>query len=217
MKISDKTFKILENYSKIDPKGISMYFNKGSTQMICNKGKTIFSEVTLDENFKEEFGIFDLKRFIQTLSLFENPDLEFEGKEIFISEGQAKLTFRTTDKTVIITPKKSMSDVEMDLIEKITLSKEVFQRVLSSASVLGSPDFVIEGDGNNVYITVKNNSDESADKFRLKICQTSKTFSKSLDVGSLKLINHNYDVHVSENLVKFESKEAELSYWLPVS
>ena len=57
MKLSDKTIKLLKNFSSINQ---SILFKEGSKLRTISVMKNILAEATVDEEFPKDFGIYDL-------------------------------------------------------------------------------------------------------------------------------------------------------------
>jgi len=47
--------------------------------------KNIMGKSTVEEHFDTEFGIWDLNKFLGTISLFEDPEFDFQEKYVIIS------------------------------------------------------------------------------------------------------------------------------------
>ena len=71
MKLSDKTIKLLKNFSSINQ---SILFKEGSKLRTISVMKNILAEATVDEEFPKDFGIYDLVQFLNGLDLHETPE-----------------------------------------------------------------------------------------------------------------------------------------------
>ena len=78
MKLSDKTIKLLKNFSSINQ---SILFKEGSKLRTISVMKNILAEATVDEEFPKDFGIYDLVQFLNGLDLHETPELDFTRDE----------------------------------------------------------------------------------------------------------------------------------------
>ena len=83
MKIDDKIIEILKNFSELNP---SIIINEGNKLETFSLSKTILAQSILPVVFDKKFAIYDLKRFIQTLKVFKNPELIFHDKYVIIKE-----------------------------------------------------------------------------------------------------------------------------------
>jgi len=90
MKISKRTLDILKNYASINS---NLLVKPGNTLSTISPVKNILSEVEVAENFEVEFGIWDLNKFLGTISLFNDPEFEFDDKSVTISGSTTHLLF----------------------------------------------------------------------------------------------------------------------------
>ena len=70
MNLSEKTFNLLKNFSTINQ---SILFKKGNTLRTMSVMKNILAEADIEENIPQDFAIYDLVRFLNGISLFEEP------------------------------------------------------------------------------------------------------------------------------------------------
>ena len=76
MKLSESTLSLLKNFSTINQ---SLLFKQGSRLRTISVMKKILAEVTIDEEFPKDFGIYDLNQFLNGLGLHQSPELDFEN------------------------------------------------------------------------------------------------------------------------------------------
>ena len=69
MKLSQRTIQILRNYSSINP---SVKFEAGTILKTVSPNKTMLAKATLSDTIDSDFAIYDLSRFLGTMSLFLN-------------------------------------------------------------------------------------------------------------------------------------------------
>ena len=95
MKLSDKTIKLLKNFSSINQ---SILFKEGSKLRTISVMKNILAEATVDEEFPKDFGIYDLVQFLNGLDLHETPELDFTRDEhVVIKEGKMRSKYFFAD------------------------------------------------------------------------------------------------------------------------
>jgi hypothetical protein len=216
MKLSDKTLTILENFSKISS---SAFFFPGKTQKVMTPAKSIYAQADFDEEFPIEFGIYDLTKFLSVLSLFNNPELEFDAKFVTIKNDSSEATFWFTPKDLIsnavVDPSKSIKLNAVDLA--FGLSKEDYKYLKSSASVMGLPNFIIEGDGKSINLLVKDADTATSNKMSKRVGETTDTFEFVGDISNLRMLDDDYDVQVSKKgIIEFTSKNNSLKYWVAI-
>jgi hypothetical protein len=78
MKLSTNTLSVLKNFSIINE---GIYVKKGNVVETISKQKNILARAELPESFDNEFGIYDLNKFLGVISLQkDNPEIEFDDK-----------------------------------------------------------------------------------------------------------------------------------------
>ena len=91
MKLSENTVGFLKNYATINQ---SLEFREGKLLRTVSPLNTILASVEISEDFPKTFPIYELNRFLGTLSLFNDPDLDFEKDEyLIIREGKKRNKF----------------------------------------------------------------------------------------------------------------------------
>ena len=81
MKLSKGTLDILKNFSNINP---SITFKEGQELSTLSIQKNILSRAVVEETFPRNFAIYDLQQFLSGVSLFENPELDFDNPNYVI-------------------------------------------------------------------------------------------------------------------------------------
>ena len=72
MKFSENTISVLKNFSSINP---SVMFKSGNTVRTISPQKTVMATATIGETFSSNAGVYDLGRFLATLTLFDGFDV----------------------------------------------------------------------------------------------------------------------------------------------
>jgi len=210
MKLTAKTFQVLKNFSSINQ---SIYFTQGNKIRTISPMKTIMAEATVQEMFPRDFGIYDLNQFLGVLSLFEEPDLDFDTSYLTVSsEDKAKSDYFYADKSMIVVPPDKTLDLP-DTPISFTLSDGVLRRVLQAANVLGLPEIVVRGDGEEISIRAMNTKNTTSNSFNYTVGVTDKKFSMVFKVENLKLQQGAYDVTISsKGISQFKATDGNLIY-----
>ena len=74
MKLTNETINVLKNFSTINQ---NLVIKEGSSISTMSAMKNIIAKATVEEKFEKEFAIYDLNEFLSALSLFTNPNLDF--------------------------------------------------------------------------------------------------------------------------------------------
>lgn len=214
LKLDQNTLNTLKNFSKISP---SIAIDQGSFLKSINASKTIFGWAEVQAVFPQSFAIFDLNRFIATLSLFKEPELTFEDRYVVVSDDTIgkKVKYVYADaKLVPQTPAKKIT-IQSPLVT-VTLTNDVFKSVEKAHSVLGLPNILISGDGTSVSIQCADVKNSTGDNYSYKIGETDKTFNVIFNYDNLKIISADYDVTIAKGISHFVTKDKTLEYFIAV-
>ena len=91
MKVSDRTTNLLKNYANINQ---SLEFRAGKVLRTVSPLNTILASVEIEEDFPQTFPIYELGRFLGTLDLFKNPELDFTDNGVSITDDNHEATYR---------------------------------------------------------------------------------------------------------------------------
>ena len=215
MKLSSDTINLLKNFASINQ---GIYFKQGKTIKTVSPQKNIMAEVTVDESFPVDFGVYDLNNFLSVISLHkDDPTLNFEDKNILISglKGRSKIKYRFCEPTMIVVPPEKnivMPDPEI----RFTLNAEDFDWVLRAAAVLSSPHIAIESDGEKVFVSTIDLQNDSAHTDSIEIADgNGDKYRMIFKTENLKMISGTYEVSLSsKGISHFKNKNKNLQYWI---
>ena len=212
MKLSNDTRDVLKNYATINANLLVKTGNKISTM---SQMKNIVSIAELPDNFEQEFAIYDLTEFLSAMSLFNDPELEFNENNVRMWEGYQSLKYFYSDPTVVTTPK---SDITMpDAEAKFTLKQNTFNQILKASSVLGVPDMVLDtGDVGIMLLRVSDRKNDTSNNFSIEVGEGAKPNQKFFfTVENLKLLSGDYDVEVStKGISRFKNVNKNIEYYI---
>jgi hypothetical protein len=78
---------LLKNYAAINS---NIVIRSGNIIRTISPTKNIFCEATVSEEFPIDFGIYDLSKFLATISMFKDPTFDFEDTHVVISSKGSK-------------------------------------------------------------------------------------------------------------------------------
>ena len=212
MKLSDRTVNLLRNFSTINQ---SILFKQGTKLRTISVMKNILAEANVDEDFPQEFGVYDLGQFLNSLSLFQEPELNFTGESfVTVKEGKQRSKYFFSDPSVIVSPPdKSITLPTVDV--EFTLKSAQLDRLLKAAAVYHLTDLSIVGDGKEIKLKVHDRKNETSNDFSIIVGVTDKTFELHFKVENIKIVPGTYDVRVSRKLLsEFKSSEYDLTYYI---
>ena len=215
MKLSEHTTSVLKNFASINQ---NLVIKEGKTISTMSAMKNIVAKAEVDEDFPREIAIYDLNEFLAALSLFTNPVLDFSENFVMITEeGKTgnSLKYFYSDPSVVTTPS---SDITMPKTEvNYSLDSSDLSKVQRAASVIGSPDLVLEKNGVGSYLTVKDKKNDTANNYSLDVdVEGQGDYNFYFKVENLKLMPLTYDVKVSsKNISHFKSQTSNaVEYWI---
>lgn len=216
MKLSKDTLAIFKNFSMINTNLMLLPGNKVST---ISYEETLVGYAEIQEDIPANFGIYDLPEFLGALSLFEDPDLEFNTTHVKIKNDKQSIKFFSAEQSLLKTP--VMIDNTPGIVTKFpksdikfSLSAEQLTTILKTASVLKSSDISIIGADDKLKIVVGDKKNSTANKFEIILGDTDTEFSANIKIQNLKLIPGAYDVEISKKKVsKWTNTSAKLTYF----
>jgi gp45 sliding clamp, C terminal len=209
MKFETRTMQILKNFAMINP---SMLFREGNVQSTIAAQKTILARTTIRENIPQEFAIFDLSRFIGVLSLFSDPDIEFDESKVLISQGRQAVAYTFAEPELIVAPPAKTPKVENPEVT-FQLTGEALQATVRALGALQATHIIVEGDGENVTIGVGKPSDPTSDTFKIEVGLSNHSFKFAFKAENVKILPGDYNVEISsKNIARFSCSDVE--YWI---
>jgi hypothetical protein len=211
MKLSNETVALFKNFAGINSNLLLKSGNKLST---ISAQKNVMSDATVSETFPD-FGIYDLNEFLGAMSLFDDPDLDFQDKYVSISQGSMKIKFFAADAAVLTAPQKAITFPEAEV--NFSITSQMLNMIQKTASVLRSPDVSIVGDGSTITAVVGDKKNATGNSFSEPVGTTDKTFKVNLKVENLKMLPGDYAVSISSKKIsRFKSTSSDLVYYVAV-
>ena len=147
--MKQETLTVLKNFASINK---SIRIREGKQLMIFNANIPLFAVATVEDEFPKSFSLYDLNQWLSTLSLFNEPQINFQEKHMEISSGRIKAKYRyspatiTSDQPDFIPPMPSTHF-------SFYLPKEQLQEILKAASVMGLKELEFSRNGLKLYTT----------------------------------------------------------------
>jgi hypothetical protein len=216
MKISDDTVTILKNFSTINQ---SLLFKEGNVLRTISPLKTVYVEAVVSEDFPKTCALYDLNKFLAKISLYKQPVLNFDEDKVFIltEDSRRKDYIKYASVKVITTPPDKGIDLGQVAVS-FDLSEEDLDWMRKSAGISGSPNFVFESDGENVWFVASDVKDDAADVSRIQIGKgNDSVFKVVLKVENFKMIAGSYNVSVSKKGVAlFSNIKLNIKYYVAI-
>jgi hypothetical protein len=211
MKIDTDTLLVLKNFAKINP---SILIQEGNVLKTISTNKTIMAKATVSTTFPKRCAIYNLDKFLSTLSLYNDPELEFSDKKVMLTDKDKNGHCTYADESMITkAPEKELNLPSVDASFRLTNAN--LKDIEKALGVLGVPEIVVTGDGSDISIQAADTKNPSGDVYSIKIGVTDKIFKVIFKSENIKIIPGDYDVDISaKGISRFQGKEAE--YWIAV-
>jgi hypothetical protein len=210
MKLTSCTISILKNFSTINQ---NLMVKPGNTLSTMSAMKNIVAQAEVTERFPQEFAIYDLNEFLSALSLFEEPELNFQEQYVTITqEGSRKnLKYWFSDPEVVTTPSKAIVMPSTEVT--FNLSSDTLSEIQKAAAVIGAPDMALTN--GSLMVTDKKNDTANAYDTELGVNETDAEYKFWFKVENLKLMSGSYDVEVSSKSIShFTNSAVGVEYWI---
>ena len=201
MKFSKQTFEILKNFSTINS---NILVRPGNRIGTITPSKNVMAEAVVAEEFDVEFGIWDLSKFLGTISLFQDPEFEFESKYVRIKSSTGSCV------------KYYYSEPSL-LTVSFNLSQATFSEIQRAASVLQLPDLAIRSVNGEIVATLLDISEPTSNDYAIVVGvnDTGAEFDFHFKIENLKFIPGDYTVNITEKIVsEFVNTAVDVTYWV---
>ena len=215
MKLSEHTVDVLKNFASINQ---NLVIKEGSTLTTMSAMKNIVAKAEVEESFDKEVAIYDLNEFLASISLFTSPILEFDDGFVTIKEEnnpKNSLKYFYSDPSVVTSPNKTITMPSKEVSFK--LNGENLNKLKRAAGVIQAPDLVLEKKNTDVFLTVKDKKNDTANTFSIDVDTVAdgSDFKFFFKVENLKLMDGDYDVDISsKNISHLASSNKDVEYWV---
>ena len=212
MKFDTKTTTVLKNFSSINP---SLLFREGNVLKTISPTKTIMAKATVGVNFDRKFAIYNLGKFLGTLSFYEDPDVVLNDKNLVITDGNGSSTTLSyaSEDTIKTAPEKELVLPSVDATFKIT--SQSLLKIMKMTSNLGVPEVAIVGDGTNLTVVALDSKNPGSESHTERVGTTDKKFRAIFKTENIKLLPGDYEVEVSSGGIS-HFKGDGVDYWIAV-
>ena len=217
MKISAETLIVLGNMAKLNQ---HLVIEVGSKIRSINEHGTSFVEFNGDEVYPVQIALHDLSGFLKVVSLFDEPDFDFQDKFVKLSDEFASQTYYYSEPDELIFNNDEPEPVDYEI--KFKLKGAKLQRTLSAALTNNVEDIAFVGKDGAVYLEASDKDnptrsfsilleEEDHGNFTALLKQTKKT--------KINVLPFDYDVEICTfGAIKFSTdiEEFDLSYVMAV-
>jgi len=195
MKLSKETVNVLKSFTNVNP---SIVVNDGNVLSTMSNSSNVLATATVPEVFPSKFGIYDLGVFLNTLSLFDDPELDIEDQFVSISDASGSSSkYYFADPSIIKHPPKDSLDCT-DKRLSFTLDKVKLSQILKAASVISVNVVNITNEDGDIMMSACDPKNNKSHSYSVSVgtCDKDATFDLYLETETLRLVNGDYDVDV---------------------
>lgn len=182
IKLSKETLVTLNKAAMINP-GLKVKPNENSITTTTTPPAVIMT-APIAESLPREFNVYDLKMFLKTLSLVDEPVLDFSDPHsvmIYSGDGATKTCFRdaTPDLIKNYVPPESIPDLDNEKVVDCIIPAAIFDHVMKASRSLGHNYVGLISDGTHLTFSAFNllDSGEKTDIFSVNITECAQIFS----------------------------------------
>jgi len=214
MKISTRTLDVLKNFSEINQ---SILIKKGKKLKTVSALKNILAHADVEEDFPQDFAIYQLNEFIGVLSTMNNPDLTFHDKYVMLSQENGACTkYFYAEPSVVVSPEKDINMPSEDI--NFTLLEKQYNDLLKMSSILQLNDILVKGCSRTgkIFLAVTNKKNDTSNDYSVQVGEgVSEPFKMYFKTENLKMVVGDYNVHISsKGISHFENMNIKLDYWI---
>jgi len=211
--ISKDTLNILKNFSGINS---NLYVKAGSKLTTMSPTKNIMAEVTVEETFDTEFGIWDLNKLLGVISLFQDPELQFHEKYVTITGSSGStVKYYYSDPKLLSYPTKSIKKV--DAAVEFDLTSDDIRELQRASAVLGNPDLSFVSKDDKVVAIIRDLKDPTCNTFSIEVGENTNgaDFTFNFKMENMKMLDGDYHVALSKSVIgQFSHASRPLTYWI---
>lgn len=200
MELSSNTISILKNFASINA-GIFIQANAKilKTKTITNN---VFAKADIVEDFPVDVSIYDLNEFLNVVSLFNEPNFDWQEKFVLISDKankRTKVKYLYASKDLISYPEKdvAVNDFEVEFLfieESVTrFNKAASMMVVEDVSLSNTEEKDI------ILLKVLDNKNSSSNVFEMEVGKTDvdAEFDFHFKAENLKMMSGDYNVGIN--------------------
>jgi hypothetical protein len=209
--LSNETLEIMTDFSRIN---MGLLVRPGKELRTVSPDQTTYAIANVNEEFPKEFAIYDLRQLLNTISLFEKPDIAFGDNGLKISNGTgAKASFTYASKDTIVAP-KTFGEVKLPPMDiKFELKASVLEGALKAAAVLELPEIAVIGRKGKCYLAAVDSKNTTAHTWEMPVGDADAKYRICFRVDTLKFLKRDYNVEISsKGIARFVSQKNDVTY-----
>jgi len=219
-KLSKRTLDLFKNFSAINA---NLYIEPGDRIYTLTQSATMCAEAKIEETFDTKFGIFDLPKFLGIVSLFNNPEFEFDDKFVTVyGQDNSKVKFYYCELKLIDKLVKNFGKAPKlkEVRYSFDISAKQISELTRASSVLSLKNISIEASENSgVTVSIFDKENSTPNSYAI---EASNGTVHSEDANKIliycenvsKIYSGDYRVDVTDNVSCWTHKTIDLKYYI---
>jgi hypothetical protein len=224
MKISKETITVLRNFSSINA---SIIIPEGNTIITEPPARNVRATYVCPEEFPRKVAIYDLPEFLNGLSIFSQPELDFShDRYVCIREGDLnvskikKVNYYYSDLSLIkAPPERTLELPDETIIADFVLDTSDVKTIFKSSNIYKLPDLTITtDDSGDIVVIIRDKVDSSKPSLSISVGTNpnpDSSFELNFKLETLKILEDSYRIRVANQkmiISEFISTTQDLSY-----
>lgn len=204
-----RTLQLIKNFSLINE---SMVFKPGNILSTISQNKDIMARATIKEEFEQSFAIHRLVKLLGVISLFKDPELDFQEKFMRIKQDKEYVDYVYADPSHIISPgdkQIKMGETEINF----DLPYSTMSNVMKALHVLELPSIAVIGDRSTIKLGAVDMANPSNNKYEIEVGNTEHEFCIVFKGEHLKLLPEDFKCSISSKGIG-HFKGSDVEYWV---
>lgn len=222
MIINNETVETLKNFAEINQ---SLVIETGDVIKTVSEQTNVLAKAKLGQSFPQDFAIYDLNKFLGVLSLFAEPQFDFNEKSIKIQSsidannfvaGDSVAEYQFANMSLFENERKILAkDINLPSEEAVfRLEEKYLISIMRAAAVMSLPEIAVVANDGKLKIQAID-AKTSVDSYAVELGESTSNFKMIFKIENLKLMRGSYDVKISDKgLGYFKNTGRELEYWI---
>lgn len=213
--LTRETIEVLGNFVQINP---SIIVCAGSEIRSISNLEHILAKYKCTEVFPTEFAIYDLSEFLNVVSLFENPVLEFDNEQYVTIRSHSKYSkyyFSNPEITLKRAPNTDVKFPGADI--QFTLAESDVKGIRKASNILNLEDINIASkDETDVRVSLIDTEDETNNTYEqvFQGCSTG-DFSVNIKMENLVVLPGDYTLSIcAKGMSEWRDNNRDLVYYI---
>ena len=205
MSISSDTISKLKNFANVNA---NIVYNGDGKLKTISEAKNILAMAAITEDWKDEFGIYDLNEFLAVSQIIPDAAFDYTKESCVFSGNGRKVKYTFADPAILTAPTKDVTMPEAEV--QITITNDEINELRKASATLGHNTLRITESS----LSVIDSSGATANTFSIENkIKIDDKFQFDFLINNLKLMPGDYDVKLSSKLIS-EWVGEDVTYWI---